>query len=466
LKILVLNGSPKGEQSVTMQYVQYLARIHPEQEFLLRHAAQRVEVLERRPERFGELIEEVRRADLVLWAFPLYILLVCSQYKRFIELVHERGAGDAFRGKYAATLSTSINYYDITAHRYLQAVCDDLGMRFLGSYSANMHDLLRPEERRRLAGFAEDLFASIQKGACPPRLHPPLQYNPQPIRLAAPRLRVSTAGKRVVILTDAQPGQERLRAMIGRFRAALDGEVEELNLHEVDIRGGCLGCLRCGPAYRCAYTGKDGFIQFYNEKLRSADVLVFAGSIVDRQLSWKWRQFFDRSFFNTHTPSLTGKQVAFLVAGPLSQLPDVRLVYEAWVELQRSHLAAFLSDEAEGPELEAQLDSLAERLLRLTRSGYLRPQTFLGVAGMKIFRDDVWGRLRLVFRADHRAYRRLGVYDFPQRRWGQRILVALAWLITGLPGIRSRWPAMIRQGMLRTFRKPLRAAAARAAAAP
>jgi hypothetical protein len=142
----------------------------------------------------------------------------------------------------------------------------------------------------------------------------------------------------------------------------------------------------------------------------------------------------------------------------LSQLPDLRLVYEAWVELQRSHLAAFLSDETESPaELEAELDSLGERLVRLAGSGYIRPQTFLGIAGMKIFRDDIWGQLRVVFRADHRAYRRLGVYDFPQKRLGRRILVRLAWLVTGLPGIRRRWPAMIRQGMLQPYRKVLRA---------
>jgi multimeric flavodoxin WrbA len=459
MKILVLNGSPKGEQSVTRQYVQYLAQLHPEREFLVRHVAHQVRGLERHSERFADLIAEVRQADLVLWAFPLYILLVCSQYKRFIELIAERGARDAFRGRYAATLSTSINYYDTTAHRYLQAVCEDLGMRYLGSYSANMHDLLKPEERRRLAGFAADLFASIERGSRPSRLYAPLAPTSRPYAATRPQRQVATAGKRVVVLTDARSGQANLLAMIDRFRDALDGKVEVWNLHDVDIKGGCLGCLRCGAAYRCAYTGKDGFIDFYNEKLKTADVLVFAGAIVDRQLSWKWREFFDRSFFNTHTPSLTGKQIAFLVSGPLSQLPDVRLVYEAWVELQRSHLAAFLSDEAESSaELEGRLDDLAERLVRLAVSGYFRPQTFLGIAGMKIFRDDIWGSLRVIFRADHRAYRRLGIYDFPQKRLGQTVLVRLAYLLTGLPGIRRRFPGMIRRGMLWPYQRVLRAA--------
>ena len=123
-----------------------------------------------------------------------------------------------------------------------------------------------------------------------------------------------------------------------------------VNLYDLDIKGGCQGCLRCGSEYKCAYTGKDGFIEFYNSVLVPADIIVFAGSITCRQLSWKWREFFDRSFFNTHTPSLVGKQFAFLVSGPLSLLPELRETYEAWTELQLSNLVAFISDESRDPE--------------------------------------------------------------------------------------------------------------------
>ncbi len=33
MNITVLNGSPKGELSVTMQYVAYLAKLYPQHEF-------------------------------------------------------------------------------------------------------------------------------------------------------------------------------------------------------------------------------------------------------------------------------------------------------------------------------------------------------------------------------------------------------------------------------------------------
>jgi len=56
------------------------------------------------------------------------------------------------------------------------------------------------------------------------------------------------------------------------------------------------------------------------------------------------------------------------------------------------------------------------RAVHLADQVYVQPATFLGVGGTKIFRDDIYGRLRIPFPADHRAYQRLGFYKtFPQR---------------------------------------------------
>jgi multimeric flavodoxin WrbA len=461
MKIVVLNGSPKGDVSVTRQSVLYLEKAFPEHQFAVLHVAQQSRKLERDTAAFDAVIDQVRTADGVIWAFPLYILLVCSQYKRFIELITERGAQSAFHGKHAVTLSTSINYYDSNAHVYMRSVCEDLGMRFAGLHSANMHDLTKKEERDRLHLFAEDFFSSIGAGMEFPRLSAVLPRVPaQAYRHVSTVHPAAAQGKKIVILTDAQPGHDSLVAMTARLEAAWGGAARVVNLHDLDIKGGCQGCLRCGSAYKCAYTGKDGFIEFYNSVLVPADIIVFAGAITCRQLSWKWREFFDRSFFNTHTPSLIGKQFAFVVSGPLSFLPEFRETYEGWTELQLSNPAAFISDES-GPEIvDAALDQLAERMVRFAVAKYVRPRTFLGVAGMKIFRDDIWSQLRVVFRADHRAYRRLGFYDFPQRKIGKRIVMGLAWFITGLPGIRSRFPSMIRTQMI----VPVRKAALRGAA--
>ena len=142
MKIIVLNGSPKGELSITMQSVAYLANIFPQHEFKIQHIVQRFGRLEKNQEAFTDVIDQVWSADAVLWGFPLYILHVHGYYKRFIELISERNVKDAFKGKYTASLSTSIHFFDHTAHNYIHGICDDLEMRFVVSFTADMHDLL------------------------------------------------------------------------------------------------------------------------------------------------------------------------------------------------------------------------------------------------------------------------------------------------------------------------------------
>jgi len=60
----------------------------------------------------------------------------------------------------------------------MRSVCEDLGMRFVGIHSANMHDLMKKEERRRLHLFAEDFFTSIQAGMVFPRTSAALPREP------------------------------------------------------------------------------------------------------------------------------------------------------------------------------------------------------------------------------------------------------------------------------------------------
>ena len=45
----------------------------------------------------------------------------------------------------------------------------------------------------------------------------------------------------------------------------------------------------------------------------------------------------------------------------------------------------------------------------------MRTQNFLAVGGQKVFRNDTWGRIRMIWQADHRYYKKHGKYDFPQK---------------------------------------------------
>lgn len=268
--------------------------------------------------------------------------------------------------------------------------------------------------------------------------------------------KIDVGDKKILIVTDAENHQRNLLRMIERFKASFSTEIETVNLYDLDIKGSCLGCLHCGYDNQCIYEGKDDYIDFYNTKVRTADILVWAGTIKDRYLSAKWKTFFDRSFFNGHSPSLIGKQIGFIISGPLRQIPNLRQILEAYIEIQHANPAGFVTDEdGDSAKIDSLLQAMGKRLVQFADNDYIRPHTFLGVGGKKLFRDEIWGRLRFPFRADHLAYKKLGVYNFPQKEYRTRIQNAILLLLSKLPAFRKEVNKRMKKEMIKPLQKLL-----------
>lgn len=453
MNIVVLNGSPKGDLSVTLQYVRYAARKYPQHTFQYFPVAQNIRKLEKDDAAFTKVVDAVKAADAVLWAFPLYFLLVCSQYKRFIELILERKQEAAFAGKYAASLSTSVHFFDHTAHNYIHGICDDLQMHYLGSYSAAMYDLMKKPERARWLAFADYFFDAASRRIATARVYPPLParnfiYQPGPAGTG-----LEPAGKRILVMKDGQHPTGNIDAMVSSLTGNFCGDVEVVNLSDVDIKGGCLGCCKCGIDNVCEYQGKDGFIHFYNEKVKKADIVILAGAIHDRYLSSRWKMYFDRSFFNTHMPTLIGKQIAFLISGPLGQNANLRQILTAYGEFQEANVVGIVTDEEENSQqIDLLLRELARALIRSAGRGDTVPTTFFGVGGRKIFRDEVYGPLRFVFQADHRYYKSHGLYDFPQKNYKVRRVNLIMTLLTKIAPFRKKFLKILKEQMVKPIK--------------
>ena len=97
MKIAVLNGSPKGELSITVQYIKFIQKSFPEHELNIINISERIKKIENSVEYFKEIIDDINSSDAIIWAFPLYVFLVASQYKRFIELITEHSVEDVFK---------------------------------------------------------------------------------------------------------------------------------------------------------------------------------------------------------------------------------------------------------------------------------------------------------------------------------------------------------------------------------
>ncbi|MCK4346615.1 MAG: flavodoxin family protein, partial [Bacteroidales bacterium] len=305
--------------------------------------------------------------------------------------------------------------------------------------------------------FAESFFEAIENKIPTSKSYQPVIYRKFDYIPGNVENKIDAGDKKIIILTDFEDNQTNLGRMIEKFKMCFANEIEVINLYNVDIKGGCLGCIQCGFENICAYGDKDEFMEFYNTRLKPADVLVFAGAIKDRYLSSRWKLFFDRGFFYCHSPSLIGKQIGFIISGPLSQIPNLRQILESWTEWQQSNLVDFITDEYENSaEIDALLQSFAQRLIRFADKNYIKPATFLNVGGMKVFRDNIWGRLRFPFVADHRFYKKHGIYDFPQKDFRTRIKNGIMMFLTKIPKIRKEiYTRQIKPKMIEPFQKIL-----------
>jgi multimeric flavodoxin WrbA len=455
MKISVINGSPKHEaSSVTMHYIKYLQKKLPQAEFVILNVGSSITTLEKNHSLFEEFISTIRQSDGVIWGFPLYYLLVSSQLKRFIELVSERGQEAAFKSKPAAAIVTSIHFCDNYALNYIREISEDLGMNFFDHYTADMMDLTRKDERERLTRFGSNFINFILSGKVNPRQSIPLEEKPLKLDLTAVAVNAIRTDKKAVILTDEREGNNNLRQMTDLLRKNLGPGADLLNLHDIRINGGCQGCIRCGYDFNCIYDNHDDYRRFYLEKVVTADIIIYAGSIRDRYLSSRWKQFFDRSFFHNHTPLLSGKQVGMVISGPFRQMDNLKNLFQNYFEVQNTNLVGIVSDDRPDPaDVITGLQNLAERLVSCSEQGYVAPRSFLGIGGTKIFRDDVYSRLRFPFVGDYRSYKKLGKFDFPQKDWKTLLMNRFLVLLSALPKLRRLiYTRGMEIGVIRSFR--------------
>jgi multimeric flavodoxin WrbA len=450
MKITVISGSPKGKDSITLHYIKYLEKHHPDAEFCIFDVGSKINKIDGGREELNAILESVQKSQGVLWAFPVYFFLVPSQLKRFIEIIFENNGREAFKGKYTAQIMTSIHFYDTTACDYIKAICHDLEMRYVGEYMAEMYDLLRSRQRKNILTFSRQFFYTIEKELATevhfkPLKSPALDYKPAPLD-EVPKV----MEKKIVLLTDEKDAGSNLAKMTRTFQKLMPSSVQVINIRDLDLKGGCLGCIRCGYDNQCVY--RDDLAGLYEKHIFPADAIIISGRIHDRYLSSHWKMFFDRSFFMGHTPVFLKKHIAFIISGPLTQIQGLRTILEAKVQFNKGNLVGMATDEYETSEqVTALLAGLSQRLAWSLAEGQEKPAGFYGLAGHLIFRDFVF-RSRGIFRADHLYYQKNGLYDFPTRN--KRNSRMNMWLLTmqRFPSLRRQVQARIVKNMVKPFK--------------
>ncbi|MDD3229473.1 MAG: NAD(P)H-dependent oxidoreductase [Oscillospiraceae bacterium] len=436
MKICAINGSPKGKYSITLQTVLYLKKHFPQHSFSVIHAGQRIKSMEKD---MGEALAAIGEAELLLFSYPVYTFLAPSQLHRFIELL--KASGTVLSGKYATQLTTSKHFYDVTAHRYVEDNCHDMGLKVIHGLSADMEDMLTAQGQKDAEAFLQYAAWCVENGVCEPAPEPkPLelpQYSPS--LPAVPK----KEGFDTVIVADLRKDDARLSAMIEDFISVYPYPVRIVNISEFPFQGGCLGCFRCAGDGKCVY--KDGFDSFLREQIQAADALVYAFTIRDHSMGSRFKMYDDRQFCNGHRTVTECMPFGYIVNGDYESEQNLKTVIEARSEVGHNFLAGVGTDAAS-------INAMSKRLTYALEHKYVLPRNFYGVGGMKIFRDLIW-LMRGLMKADHDFYKKHGIYDFPQKKRGQMIKMKLLGALVRNPKISAKMGNKMNEGMIAPYQK-------------
>ena len=163
----------------------------------------------------------------------------------------------------------------------------------------------------------------------------------------------------------------------------------------------------------------------------------------------RFKMYDDRNFCNGHRTVTVGMPVGYLVCGNYSVEQNLRTVIEARCETGGNFLCGVATDEY---DTDSQIDSLAKTLDFALKTKHAAPQNFWGVGGMKIFRDLIY-QMRGMMRADHKFYKKQGIYDFPQKNKAKSMLMYFVGAMLSSEKVLSKMGNKMNEGMLMPYTK-------------
>ncbi len=438
MKVLVLNGSPKGNYSCTVYTSLFLEKLNPSHTFTYLNIGQQIKKFEKD---MSSALKAIKDNDLIIFSYPVYTFIAPSQVHRFIELLKENNVD--LSNKFVTQITTSKHFYDYTAHKYIEENMYDLNAKYIKGLSSDMDDLTKKEGQQDAINFLKFVEHSV--------IHNIYEVIPQKKNIEnncyLPSLKEVSKkeNKEVVMVCDLKADDINLNNMIEDFKNYLPYKLKIVNIREFNFSGGCLGCFNCAGDGTCIY--KDGFDSYLRNEIQTADAIVIAFSIKDHSMGARFKMYDDRQFCNGHRTVTEGMPFAYVVNGDYQSEENLRLIVEGRSEVGHNYLAGV------GYNKETIIQTI-NKLEYAIENSYVQPRNFLGVGGMKIFRDLIYV-MRGLMKADHIYYKKHGVYDFPQKQKGRMLLMCLLGSLVRNKKIKTKMGNKMNEGMVQPYKKVL-----------
>lgn len=449
LKVLILNGSPKGENSITYQTCLYIENLYSSHTYVVEHIGKNIRKYEKD---MSDVINKLEKADLIIFAYPVYTFIAPYQVHRFIELLKDSNVN--ISGKFVTQITTSKHFYDVTAHKFIEENCLDLGLKVIPGLSADMEDLLLEKGQKEAEMFFKGVLFSIENDISSikkPIVQTVLKEYSGKYLGDISKVIEKDLSKRVVLVTSIdEKTSKSLINMIDDFMVLFPYQVDIVSLNDIGMRGGCISCFNCAVNGNCIY--KDNFQEVLRKRIQTADAIIYAFTIKNHYTDSIFKMYDDRQFCNGHRTVVKGTPIGYLIDGEYSKEFNLQMILEGRAEVGGTYLSGIATSEY---EVTNEIEDLVKNLVFAIDNKLERPANFYGVGGMKIFRDLIY-EMQGLMKEDHRYYKKTGVYDFPQNKRGKIFGMKLVGSIMSVPIVKKKMGNNLTKYMLEPYKKVIK----------
>lgn len=408
MNVSVLNFSPKGNHSITLQYSKFIAKHYINDKFEFINIGSHIK--NGTPlQDISHIMQCISKSDLIMFAYPVYNCLPPSHLFEFFELLSEEQK-NVFNGKCAVQLTTSKHSFDNFAHMYVDLLCADLRMKTCKGFSADLDDLMHKDKQKELLQYWEYVHM-IYDSSSFDTAYSNNKVLPEHYKKVSNASVKKDSSRQVVIVSDHNLNDEEhknssLTNMVNDFIDIVPYSVKLINLSDY-IDKGCYGCLSCCPEGKCVQ--KDGFQQMHESVIKNADAIIFAGKIKNHYLGSLFKKYDEREYYNGNRTLGKVKTFGYIISGNYSQEYLLQNILNARSE---QHFATFAGVATDEHSTYSQLVSLCNKISYCVENSFVQPGGFYKNAKINAFKNLI-SDMRGVMKKDYGFFKENGFFYNP-----------------------------------------------------
>ncbi len=251
MRVLVFSGSPKNDDSITLQSMYFFEKLYVDDEFDIKIVG---------TGKFkDEYIEAVEKADLIIYISSLFHFFAHQQSIVFFDEM-EKACKDKLKDKPFTYFSGSIRNYDVAAHSFMESRIKSLGAKYIPSWSSKDSDLFSDEGKNEICAWYE----YVREFVTTPTEDVKAKHN-----------------HHRVILLDGTDGNNELinqKMQYARdfFKEHGIEKVDTYAIRDYKIQP-CISCSACYTNGLCVLNDKDTYIDLFKEVEKDNDICISFG---------------------------------------------------------------------------------------------------------------------------------------------------------------------------------------------